>query len=58
MTFNNFFTHWIKELDIKTYGDDIPILPLTITVEIYKYSDAILKHMEGVENFSKRFVIL
>ena len=40
-------THWIKELDIKRYGDDIPILPLTDTVRIYKYSDAILKHMEG-----------
>ena len=40
-------THWIKELDIKRYGDDIPILPLTNTVRIYKYSDVILKHMEG-----------
>ena len=47
ITVNNFFAHWIKELDIKRYGDDIPILPLTNTVEIYKYSDAILKHMEG-----------
>ena len=44
---NNFFAYWIKELDIKRYGDDIPILPLTNTVEIYKYSDAILKHTEG-----------
>ena len=35
-----------KELNIKRYGDNIPILPLTNTVEIYKYSDAILKHME------------
>ena len=24
---NNFFTHWLKEVDIKRYGDDIPILP-------------------------------
>ena len=37
----------IKELDIKRYGDDIPILLLTNTVKIYKYSNAILKHMEG-----------
>ena len=36
-----------KEIDIKRYGDDIPILPQTNTVEIYKYSDAILKHMES-----------
>ena len=37
----------MKELDIKRYGDDIPILPLTNTVEIYKYSDAILKDMKN-----------
>ena len=38
ITVNNFLAHWIKELNIKRYGDDIPILPLT---------NAILKHMEG-----------
>ena len=32
---NNFFAHWINEIDIKKYGDDIPILLLTNTVEIY-----------------------
>ena len=42
---NNFFTHWIKEIDIKRYGDNHPILPLTNTVKIYKYSDAKLKHV-------------
>ena len=42
---NNFFAHWIKEIDIKRLGDDTPILPTTNTVEIYKYSDAILKHI-------------
>ena len=47
ITVNNFFAHWIRELYIKRYGDDIPILPLTNTVKIYKYSDAILKHMEN-----------
>ena len=45
ITANNFFAHWIKEIDIKRLGDDTPILPTTNTVEIYKYSDAILKHM-------------
>ena len=43
---NNFFAHWIKEIDIKCYGDDLPILPLTNTIDIYKYSDAKLKHVE------------
>ena len=45
ITVNNFFAHWIKEIDIKRLGDDVPILPTTNTVEIYKYSDAMLKHM-------------
>ena len=48
ITVNNFFAHWIKEMDIKRLGDDTPILPTTNTVEIYKYSDAILKHMPKI----------
>ena len=44
-TVNNFFAYWIKQIDIKRLGDDAPILPTTNTVEIYKYSDAMLKHM-------------
>ena len=45
ITVNNFFAHWIKEIDIKRLGDDTPILPTSNTVDIYKYSDAILKHL-------------
>ena len=45
ITVNNFFAHWIKEIEIKKLGDDQPILPTINTVEIYKYSDQILKHM-------------
>ena len=45
MTVNNFFTHFIKEIDIRRYGDDIRILPTNNTVDIYRYSDAMLKHM-------------
>ena len=40
----------MKELDIKRYNGDIPILPLTNTVEIYKYSDAILKLLKTNQN--------
>ena len=47
ITVHNFFSHWIKELHIKRYGDDLPTSSLTNIVEIYKYSDAILKPMEG-----------
>ena len=46
MTVNNFFAHWIREIDIKRYGDKIPILPLINAVDIYKYSDAMLKFEE------------
>ena len=43
MTIDNFFVHWIREIDIKQYGDEILIRPLINTVDIYKYSDAMLK---------------
>ena len=46
MTVNNFLEHWIKEIDIKRYGDESPILPLINTDYIYKYSDAMLKFEE------------
>ena len=42
---NEFFAHWIKEIDIKRYGDDIPILSLTNAVDVYRYSDELLKNM-------------
>ena len=66
ITVNNFFAHWIKEIDIKKLGDDQPILPTINTVEIYKYSDQILKHLpsdalELIENdllYSKKKVKL
>ena len=46
ITVNNFFAHWIKEIDIKHLSDDVPILSTTNTVPIYKYSDRLLKHAE------------
>ena len=51
---NNFLTHWIKEVDIKRYGVDVPILPLK-TVEVYRYSDDMLKHMpeKALETFEE-----
>ena len=45
ITPNNFFAHWIKEIDIKCLVDDIPILLRTNTIDIYKYSNAMLKHL-------------
>ena len=46
ITVNNLFAHWIKEIDIKRLGDDILILPTTNTIDIYKYSHAMLKHLQ------------
>ena len=34
ITVNNFFAHWLKEVDIKRYPDDIPILPTNNTLDI------------------------
>ena len=45
ITVSNVFAHCIKEADIKRCGDDIPILPLTNTIDVYRYSDELLKHM-------------
>ena len=42
---NIVFAHFMKEIDIKRHGDDMPILPFTNTVDIYRYSDELLKHM-------------
>ena len=66
ITVNNFFAHWIKEIDIKRLGDDIPILPTTNTIPIYRYSDRLLKHIPKdslaiIENdllYSKKIVKL
>ena len=42
---NNFFGHWLKELDIKCYPDEIRISPTNNTVDIYRYSEKMLKHL-------------
>ena len=45
MVVNNFFVHWLKELDIKCYPDEICILPTNNTIDIYRYSEKMLKHL-------------
>ena len=45
ITVNNFFAHWLKEVNIKRYPDDIRILPTNNTVDIYRYSAKMLKHL-------------
>ena len=45
ITVNNFFAHWIKDISIKRYGDNIATLPINTTLDIYRYSEAMLKHL-------------
>ena len=43
---NNFFAHWIKDVTVKRYGDDIAVLAINTTLDTYRYSESMLKHME------------
>ena len=45
ITVNNFFCHWLKEIDARRYPDDVRILPTNNTVEIYQYVAQQLKHL-------------
>ena len=45
ITVNFFFPHWLKEVDIKPYPDDIRILWTNNTIAIYRYSEKMLKHL-------------
>ena len=42
---NNFFAHWIKDVTVKRYGDDIAVLPINTTLDMYRYSESMLKHL-------------
>ena len=45
VTVNNFFAHWIREINIVRYGDEKPIFLTTNMVDVYRYLDELLKHM-------------
>lgn len=45
ITVNNIFTHWIRKINIKRYGEDIAISPLHTVLDIYHYYDPMLKHL-------------
>ena len=42
---NNFFAHWIKGVTVKRYGDDIVVLLVNTTLDTYRYSESMLKHL-------------
>ena len=55
---NNFFAHWIKDVTVKRYGDDIAVLPINSTLETYRYSASLLKHMpkDALATFQKELL--
>ena len=44
-TINNFFGHWITNIDISRYPDDTGILPRNNNVDVYQNSNAQLKYL-------------
>ena len=45
ITVNNFFEHWIKDIDIRQYPDDTRILPTNNNDGVYQYSASQLKYL-------------
>ena len=45
ITVNNFFCHWLKEIDARRYPDKVRNLPSNNTVEIYQYAAQQRKHL-------------
>ena len=45
ITANNFFGHWIKDIDIRQYPDDTRILPTNNNDDVYQYSASQLKYL-------------
>ena len=58
ITVNNIFSHSIKDISIKRYGDDIAILPINTTLDIYRYSEAMLQHLpkDALETFQRELL--
>ena len=55
---NDFFAHWIKDVTVKHYGDDIAVLPINTTLDTYRYSESMLKHMPktALATFQKKLL--
>ena len=45
ITVNNFFAHFVKEVNVTKYGSDKELIPTFSPCEIHQYSDAMLKHL-------------
>ena len=45
ITVNNFFGHWIKDIDIRRYPDDTRISSTNNNVDVYQYSASQVKYL-------------
>ena len=45
ITVNNFFGHWLTDVDIRRYPDDMNILLTNFSVDIYNYSNTKMKYL-------------
>ena len=45
ITVNNFFAHFVKEINITRYGNNKQLMSTFSPYEIYQYSDAMLRHL-------------
>ena len=45
ITGNSFFAHWIKEINLIKYGTNTNLIPTAAIMEMYQYSDSMLKHL-------------
>ena len=55
---NNFFGHWITDIDIRRYPDDTRILPTNNNVDVYQFSNSQLKYLpkDSVATLLKSFL--
>ena len=60
ITVNNFFGHWITDIDIRRYPDDTRILPTNNNVDVYQFSNSKLKYLpkDSVATLLKSFLYL
>ena len=58
VTVNNLFGHWLTDIDIRCYPNDMRILPTSNSVDIYQYSNAQLKNLpeKSVKTLLKTFL--
>ena len=45
ITVNNFFTHWLKKINVTRYSDYVQLFPTSSPYHIYQYSHLMLKHL-------------